>query len=271
LGIETTNMIAAHHIEQVHYPPASELIPYVSSYCHYKLESHLQKDTLFFLPEGIVEIIFQHGAHTHYTHPISKEWLSREQAFVGGLHTRAYQMKISEPGFAFSIRFRAGAFAHFVKLPVHELKNQLLSPGLIWGKAGQEWQDKLALTKSIDQKIELTDQFLQSQFSTCSPFPTAVLQNFIHQKNGHCKVSDLAKIAYLSPAQFRHRFNSHFGVPPKTYLQLYRLGRVKHLQATTTNLRDLAFQLGYYDPSHFHKEVQLITGLLPKSFCQQQG
>lgn len=263
-------MIAAHHIEQVHYLPASGLAPYVSSYCQYKLESCLQEDTLFFLPEGIIEIIFQHGVHTQYTHPISREWLPREEAFVGGLHTRAYQLKINEPGFAFSIRFRAGAFAHFIKQPVHELKNQLLSPGTIWGRAGQEWQDKLTQTKFFAPKLELTNQFLQSQFRACLPFPAASLQDFIYRHNGHCKVSDLARIAYLSPAQFRHRFNAHFGIPPKTYLQLYRLNRIKHFQATTSNLRDLAFQLGYYDPSHFHKEVQLITGLSPKKFCQQQ-
>lgn len=261
-------MIAAHHIDQVHYTPKAELVPYVSSYCCYHFGLQLQQTTLFFLPEGIVEIIFQRDAGMRYTHPITGEWLDRECAFVGGLHTRAYRIKVGKARQAFGIRFRAGTFAYFTSFPVHELKNQLLNPALLWGQAGQDWQEKMTSATTTAQQVSLANQFLVSQFKACLPFPVNALLALIQQKEGHCKVTELARIACLSDAQFRLRFNAHFGVSPKTYLRLYRLEQLKKIGQPQMSMRDLAFQLGYYDPSHFNKEVKLITGLSPTRFCK---
>lgn len=257
-------MLTANHISQQHFLPATDLEPFVASYCQYEFGTNLRQQELFFLPEGIVEVVVQFGLSSKYKQLDASQWSQRSTGFVGGLHTQSYQLQVLDSGKAFSIRFRAGTFSNFSSVPVHKIKNSLICPTLIWGASAEAWIDQIAAATDAQAKVRLTNIFLRKQCRPARcPLPVGHLMQYINNHNGHCMVSELAKEACLSPAQFRANFNACFGVAPKEYLQLYRLGKARQLARQFPRLTDLAYQLGYYDQAHFNKDIRQLTGLSP--------
>lgn len=203
-------------------------------------------------------------AASQYAATNEASWQRRPNHFVGGLHTKAYLMQLDRPGQAWSIRFHPGAFRYFTRLPVHHLKNTLVAPEDIWGPAAQQWLDQLNEANSVQECWQLTESFLSCQLITqATNFPTDLILSHIERANGQCRVSALAQVACLSPAQFRARFNQYFGVSPKVYLRLFRLHYARQQFKTNQAFTELAYRSGYFDQAHFNRDVRLITALPP--------
>ena len=264
-------MIAAQHLQSQQFRPGQLLGPYISAYCLYDFPAAMQGQSIFFLPEGIIEIVVQLGAQSQSCAPGQTVWRSRPAQFVGGLHTRAYLMRIQESGKAWSIRFKPGAFRHFTVVPVHHLKNLLVAVEDIWGAAGREWLQQCKAARTSDLQA-LTEAFLLKQCALKpAPFPASVLLQFIKKRRGQCRVAELSKIACLSDAQFRLRFNEFFGISPKVFLRLYRLHYARQQFADEQSFTSLAYQAGYFDQAHFNREVKAISGLSPKQLFPLLG
>lgn len=173
-------------------------------------------------------------------------------------------MQLQQPGQAWSIRFRPGAFRHVTRLPVHHLKNTLVAPSDIWGVSAAQWVDQLTTAKSTQECWQITESFLASKLLVNSAtFPTELILNHIAQTHGQCRVAALAQVACLSPAQFRARFNQYFGVAPKVYLRLFRLHYARQQFKTEQAFTELAYRAGYFDQAHFNRDVRLITAMSP--------
>lgn len=257
-------MIAAQQIGLQQLAPSAALGSYVSSYCVYDFPAELHNQSILFLPEGIIEIVVQFAAGTQHTTSVAGSWQSRPQYFVGGLHTQAYLMRIREAGQAWGIRFRPAAFRHFTRLPVHHLKNLLVSPANIWGIEAEEWIIQLQTASTTEERWRITEAFLLRQLQPKQKgFATKQVMRLIEQSHGQCRVSELAQLACLSEAQFRVRFKEYFGVSPKVFLRLYRLHYARSQYQQQQALTDLAYHAGYFDQAHFTRDVQLITSMAP--------
>ena len=257
-------MIAARQIGATRIAVSPKLQAYIDEYCLYDFSTELCRTPIFFLPEGIIEIVVQLGAASCTCGATQQQWQDRPSEFVGGLHSSAYVMQIEQPGKAWGIRFKPGAFRHFTHVPVHQLQNLLISPLEIWGKRTEEWLDTIRNAKTIETLQQSTEQFLWSQlYQGNKHFPSQAIWQYIQQVKGQCKVGELAQIACLSPAQFRLRFKQYFGLAPKPFLRLYRLQQAQQQFSQDTALTDLAYQSGYYDQAHFNHDVRAITNMAP--------
>ncbi|MEL7251367.1 MAG: helix-turn-helix domain-containing protein [Bacteroidota bacterium] len=257
-------MIAAQQIGCTTTAASPELQPYISAYCLYDFSLELCETPIFFLPEGIVEIVVQLGAVSSTSTAADQNWQQRPDSFVGGLHSSAYVMQIEHPGKAWGIRFKPGAFRHFTSLPVHELKNLLASPTEIWGKEVEQWLDTISKTKDSEILHRTTERFLKAQLNPAhAHFPVRTIWAYIQQSKGQCKVTELAQLACLSSAQFRLRFNQYFGLAPKPFLRLYRLQQAQQQFHPQTAFTELAYLSGYYDQAHFNRDVRSITHMSP--------
>jgi AraC family transcriptional regulator, arabinose operon regulatory protein len=79
-------------------------------------------------------------------------------------------------------------------------------------------------------------------------------------------VSELARRAALSRAQFTRRFSAYTGLPPARYVVQARIERARQLLAETdATVTNIAITLGYKDIAHFSRQFKQYTGRSPRN------
>ena len=92
------------------------------------------------------------------------------------------------------------------------------------------------------------------------------------QANG-AKQADLegmAACAGLEPRTFLRRFRTATGLKPTEYCQQVRVGRAcRMLEFTRRTIDQIAWGVGYQDPSAFRKVFRRVTGVTPSGYRQR--
>lgn len=78
----------------------------------------------------------------------------------------------------------------------------------------------------------------------------------------------MARIAGLSPAHFCRAFRREFGLPPHAYQTQVRIDRAKSLLARGHAPDDVAFEAGFYGPSHFGWHFKRLIGVSPGAYAR---
>ncbi len=76
-------------------------------------------------------------------------------------------------------------------------------------------------------------------------------------------VAGVARALGLSERQLERRFRARVGVSPKRYARLRRFERAMALLDGPATLTEVAYAAGYYDQSHFIREVRAFAGRAP--------
>ena len=76
-------------------------------------------------------------------------------------------------------------------------------------------------------------------------------------------VSDLAEICRMSPTLFNRTFKREYNESAHHYLQVQKTKEVKRLLEAKTPIKDIIYQLGFTDHSHFNKFCKKHFGILP--------
>lgn len=90
------------------------------------------------------------------------------------------------------------------------------------------------------------------------------LFELIYSSNGSIAVKELADKVFWSSRQINRYFNQHFGISPKAYCRLLRLGSsFKHISEGK-----LFPEQAFTDQNHFIKEVKKYAGVTPKELSK---
>ncbi len=82
----------------------------------------------------------------------------------------------------------------------------------------------------------------------------------------------MAQAAGLEERTFLRRFRSATGLKPTEYCQHLRVGKARQmLEFTTTTIDQIAWTVGYQDPSAFRAIFKKITGLAPSDYRNRFG
>jgi transcriptional regulator GlxA family with amidase domain len=77
-------------------------------------------------------------------------------------------------------------------------------------------------------------------------------------------IARLSEMINLSPSRFSHMFKAQTGTSPMQYLKLLRLKRaVELLHTTCMSVKEVMFEVGFNDASHFVRDFRRIYGLTP--------
>ncbi|MGR3810340.1 helix-turn-helix domain-containing protein [Jiulongibacter sp. NS-SX5] len=80
-------------------------------------------------------------------------------------------------------------------------------------------------------------------------------------------IEELAKLSGMSLSSFKRAFQKQFSMPPGEYLRTSRVKKAKSLLVTTTlDISEIAFEVGYSDPSYFTRLFKLKTGDTPTKY-----
>jgi AraC-like DNA-binding protein len=77
----------------------------------------------------------------------------------------------------------------------------------------------------------------------------------------------LSREVRLSPARLRQLFKKETGLPPMRYVRRFRMKTARNvLQVSLLTVKEVAFQSGFNDVSHFVRDFKKQYGLTPSEF-----
>jgi transcriptional regulator GlxA family with amidase domain len=85
----------------------------------------------------------------------------------------------------------------------------------------------------------------------------------LSQARGNIAITVLAKQLNISKRTFERRFQNAIGTTPKKYARVVRLRHAVLQRADLNTWADVAYNMGYYDQSHFIHDFQELYGLSP--------
>lgn len=87
---------------------------------------------------------------------------------------------------------------------------------------------------------------------------------------GELSLSEFAQSVNLSVWRLCHIFKSDVGLPPIKYLRLLRMERAKGLlESSFLSVKEIAFQVGLNDESHFVRDFKATYGHSPTIYRSQ--
>src|SRR5215211_1495635 len=84
---------------------------------------------------------------------------------------------------------------------------------------------------------------------------------------GELSLGEFAQSVNLSVWRLCHIFKSDVGMPPIRYLRLLRMERAKNLlESSFLSVKEIAFQVGLNDESHFVRDFKSTYGFSPSLY-----
>jgi transcriptional regulator GlxA family with amidase domain len=91
-----------------------------------------------------------------------------------------------------------------------------------------------------------------------------IIQMMREDVRGELSLTEFAQSVNLSVWRLCHIFKSDVGMPPIRYLRLLRMERAKNLlESSFLSVKEIAFQVGLNDESHFVRDFKSTYGYSP--------
>lgn len=173
------------------------------------------------------------------------------------------------------MRFRPGAAAQWLGLPMTEIVGSEVDMLDIWGQRARDISGRLQDARSVREQAGLLQELLVRMAPSVeapSPDGTAmfdILQNDAGPEAGG--VSRLTRRLDVSERTLRRRSRHLFGYGPKTLDRILRFQRFQALarQGGQAGLADMAYATGYADQAHLSREIQSLSGMTAREFARQ--
>ena len=162
-------------------------------------------------------------------------------------------------------------WAALVPMDASAAANRLFDAADLFGDIVTEAQAALRATPDFDARIVIFEEMLVTLMAR----KRADYHGFVRQVNAWLAgtpapdVNDLIASTGLSPSQLQRGCKRFFGAPPKVLARKYRALRAA--VALTHHDADLDDMLaeGFYDQSHFIRELKEFTGMTPGAYAEQ--
>ncbi|MFI1753165.1 helix-turn-helix domain-containing protein [Streptomyces sp. NPDC020571] len=135
----------------------------------------------------------------------------------------------------------------------------------VWGREAERVKDELRAAGSWDERFALAAGLLRRRMADRAPVDPEVAHTWrtTLAGRGRVRVDALAEEVGWSRKRLSARFHAQLGITPKRAARLVRFDHAAHLLAGGMAPASVAFESGYVDQSHLHREVRAFTGLTP--------
>lgn len=83
------------------------------------------------------------------------------------------------------------------------------------------------------------------------------------------RTAELALALSVSERQLRRQFQKAFGCAPQSWLRDERLNKARHLLATASSVKEVAYTLGFTQPSQFCRDFKRKFGVTPSACARR--
>jgi AraC-like DNA-binding protein len=117
--------------------------------------------------------------------------------------------------------------------------------------------------RTVEEGVGLVQDFLAHRPFTADPLVERALRVLGAEPDEAASVARLARSLSMSERQLERRFLDRVGISPKRYASLRRFERAAALLGSGAPLGRVALDAGYYDQSHFTRELRRFAGMTP--------
>jgi AraC-like DNA-binding protein len=160
-----------------------------------------------------------------------------------------------------AVRFRPGAGAAVLGVPLRSLRDERPTPAELWGEPGRRLQEELAAAPTDAARVRLLLAVVAARRQGL-PDPLVAAAAARLQSRSRLRVGALASDLGLSERQLLRRFDHAVGYGPKVLARVLRLQRLLDLPEEA-DLAWAAQLAGYADQTHMSAEVRRLAGLTP--------
>ena len=240
--------------------------------CFWTLESEVpssQPERI--LPDGCVELILNFGACFSQHSGNSPQLQPRN--FVVGQMTGPVMISPSGPVQVLGIRFHPGGTVPFLKLPLHEITDELVELGSLSSKFESELLRAASRSALLGEKITAVAEFLTRQVTSYDhDARVLMLAARIVDSGGAVSVDQLASAAGISSRQLERRFLREIGLGPKLLGRIIRFQQVfRAVEQAEPTWATLALECGYYDQAHLIRDFNQFAQQTPAVLFSTQS
>jgi len=179
-----------------------------------------------------------------------------------GISGTARRMRTSAGGAIILARFRIGGAAQFFAEPLHELFGATVALDELVPRADLERTRARALEATGDAgRAAALESLLLARLRPRAPdaVVTAAVRA-ISDARGVIRIRELARRLGISQDPLEKRFRRAVGASPKQLARLLRLRHAIDAYRPGASLGRLALEAGFFDQSHFNRDVRALTG-----------
>jgi methylphosphotriester-DNA--protein-cysteine methyltransferase len=166
------------------------------------------------------------------------------------------------------VRFRPGGAAPFFDAPLHELFGTTVSLGeLLPPHANAELHERVTEADGDDARAAILEAFLLARRDTRETDAlVAAAVTHLEAAQGNVRIDALARRLAISQDAFEKRFRRAVGASPKQLASLLRIRHAIEAYRPDRSFAELAQAAGFFDQSHFNRELRAVTGQSPSAF-----
>jgi len=223
------------------------------------------------LPDGCVELILNFGAEFSQ-HSDGKQETQPRNFLVGQM---TGPIMISPTGLVelLGIRFHPGGTLPFLRMPLHEITNQVVELGALSSKLERDLLRVTAQAASLSEKVTAVENFLTACLTTArhNSWPLTLAGKIVDSA-GKVSVDQLANDAGISSRQLERRFLREVGIGPKLLGRIIRFQQVfRAVEQCNTAWADVALECGYYDQAHLIRDFNQFAQQTPAVLFSSQS
>lgn len=242
--------------------PAEELRDYLSVFYEFRADVDRFEDLeradfaqVRFMLEGEGEMTFADG-NVQSGFPV----------MIVGPTTGMTKVTVRGPVRIFGAGLLPAGWGAVMGIEASAMVNRLIDATEIFGKGVLEVANRMRSMTSLDQLVEIGNSLTKElvAYGNDKPFSfTRIVDNWL-ASDFSPDVEDLVIATGLSRRQVERNCKRLYGAPPKVLARKYRaLKAAIHLAKGDADLHDLVVE-GFYDQSHFIREIKHFTGVTPK-------
>ena len=252
-----------------------ELSPYIEYYKFIRGSIH---GTYKIVPSFNQEIYFCLGPGEYWIKSPGLYEVNNPLIFMTGIHEVDQDIFACVPDYSdirtFVIVFKPNGIQKLFRLANSEIQKYAIDGiDIFKGGAGQILEQLQHASDAYTMRTRL-ESYLSGLIIECYEDQTfKVMTQYIRQNLGAMSVNNLAEKFYITPRTLQRRFRDEYGITPKNYLQLVRINAAvsKLASGSYESLSELAYFSGYYDQSHFIRDIKKICGVLPTIIEKEQA
>ena len=215
------------------------------------------------LPDGCVELILNFGTAFSQHHEEHRTLQPRN--FLVGQMTGPILISPTGTVRLIGIRFHPGGTAPFLRLPLHEITDQVVDLCSLSSKFERDLLRVTAAPALLIEKIAALEEFLTRELLSHETDPRLLkLTARIVESGGLVSVDELASDAGISSRQLERRFLREVGLGPKLLGRIIRFQQVfRAVEQCDAAWAAVAIECGYYDQAHLIRDFHQFARQTP--------
>jgi AraC-like DNA-binding protein len=167
--------------------------------------------------------------------------------------------------------FYPWGLAPFVDNPTYEFTDNTIDSGFIFDfKVINELRSKILESKNNYERVNHIQKFLINRICEKSVDKFVIyLSKIINESYAKIRLNKVAKNYNISRRHLQRRFSTATGLSPKQFAEIIRFQKALYLKRSGYHWNEIAENCGYYDQSHFIKEVKSYAGISPEKIYKE--